>query len=184
MITFQTYNTLPDAAAQIRRAVFTQEQGFTEEFDDIDQTRFIFRWNTYGHLPSIPKSSLLLLSGGAPGSTFIRPWPAFGGSTAKTSRTSRPIPWRMLYCLGCTGTGQRLLRKTGLSCPRCFVLWRRCPPYLDGKTTFISCPNHRIIASVRQDWAIKNTLYSANFAGYGVFSCLFRLTNCALLMTS
>lgn len=40
MITFQTYNTLPDAAAQIRRAVFTQEQGFTEEFDDIDQTAY------------------------------------------------------------------------------------------------------------------------------------------------
>jgi len=33
---FKTYCTLPKEAAEIRRAVFMQEQGFREEFDEVD----------------------------------------------------------------------------------------------------------------------------------------------------
>ena len=31
------YDTLPDEAAEIRRAVFVEEQGFHNEFDEIDK---------------------------------------------------------------------------------------------------------------------------------------------------
>lgn len=32
------YNNLPAEAAAIRKSVFMEEQGFTNEFDDIDKT--------------------------------------------------------------------------------------------------------------------------------------------------
>ena len=32
------YNQLPDEAKEIRLEVFVKEQGFEEEFDDIDET--------------------------------------------------------------------------------------------------------------------------------------------------
>lgn len=35
---FKTYHTLPKEAAALREAVFVQEQGFSSEFDEIDQT--------------------------------------------------------------------------------------------------------------------------------------------------
>lgn len=35
-IEFKTYDHLPEEAAQIRREVFMEEQGFEDEFDDID----------------------------------------------------------------------------------------------------------------------------------------------------
>lgn len=34
----KTFTSLPEEAAKIRKAVFMQEQGFTNEFDDVDDT--------------------------------------------------------------------------------------------------------------------------------------------------
>ena len=36
-MTIRSYDTLPPEAATIRETVFVEEQGFAEEFDDIDQ---------------------------------------------------------------------------------------------------------------------------------------------------
>lgn len=36
MVRFETFHSLPQDAADIRKQVFIEEQGFTEEFDDVD----------------------------------------------------------------------------------------------------------------------------------------------------
>ena len=53
------YNQLPDEAKEIRLEVFVKEQGFEEEFDDIDETAahiVLFDAVSYTHL-TLPTTS-------------------------------------------------------------------------------------------------------------------------------
>ena len=88
MLHMEVYPALPTEAASIRKEVFMEEQGFVEEFDEIDhQARHIVVFNgEVGNLPLLLGPGEKLLCSGKCCSPKSMPWSVSGSDACPGMR--------------------------------------------------------------------------------------------------
>ena len=119
MLTVKLYEQLPEEAVRIRKEVFMDEQGFCNEFDEIDKIAFHAvlyeddRAAATGRMYYDDKEHHCYVIGAAGGRQGM-PWETIWCQTASVyGRRDSPPGWQKNWIVGAE-TGNGFLSKTGL----------------------------------------------------------------------